>query len=207
MTTLTAREGYRIWAANYNAAPNPIVSLLDRNLDLGDIRGKRVMDVACGTGRSIERTGGIGSDLSFEMLARCTRPSVQADARQLPFPDGIADVVLCTLALGYIDPPRAAMEEMRRIAKPGGLVIVADLHPKAIAAGWKRSFRDADSVYEIANQPYSLGDLAIDGLSLEDSRDLYFGEPERAIFEQAGKTDRWEQACAIPALWMRRWRK
>ena len=85
MTLVCACEAYRRWAATYDGAPNAIVSLVDRSLDLGDTRGRRVIDVACGTGRWVERTGGIGVDLSFEMLARSgSRRVVQANYHQHP---------------------------------------------------------------------------------------------------------------------------
>ena len=192
---VSAIEGYRHWAAIYDESPNPIVSLVDRNLE---IPAGLVIDVACGTGRR----GCIGIDLSQEMLERSKGAVARADARQLPFADGVADVVLCILALGYISPVRAVMEEMRRITRAGGIVIAADLHHET---GWKRSFRKGDIVYEIETVPYSFDDLAIEGLALEEARDLHFGEPERLIYAQAGKENLFDPA--IPAVWMRRWRR
>lgn len=195
---VSAREGYHHWAATYDESPNPIVSLVDRNLK---IPGGLVIDVACGTGRR----GGIGVDLSAEMLARSTGMVARADARQLPFANGIADAAVCILALSYISPARAVMEEMKRITRPGGMIIAGDLHPDAIVAGWKRSFRQGDAVYEIETYPYSLDDLDVGGLTLEESRDLYFGEPERMIYAQAGRLDLFQ--ASTPAVWMGRWRR
>jgi malonyl-CoA O-methyltransferase len=189
---VSPREAYRQWAATYDDAPNPILSLVDRNLK---VPGGIVIDVACGTGRR----GGIGVDLSMEMLARSDGMVAQADARQLPFATGVADVALCILALGYISPVRTVMEEMRRITRPGGVIIASD-----VAAGWKRAFRQGDAVYEIETHAYSFDDLDI-GLTLEESRELHFGEPERLIYAQAGRLDLFQPE--IPALWMRRWRR
>jgi len=189
---ISARDAYPIWARTYDDAPNPIVSLIDRHLE---IPAGLVIDVACGTGRWVERTGGIGVDLSLEMLKRRPARVAQADALHLPFADEIADVVLCVLALGYISPPEQAIAEMRRITRPGGTIIGADLHPQAIAAGWTRSFRDSGVVYEIENQPFRP----------EGAADLYFDEPERAIYERAGKLELFEQVRSIPAVWMKRW--
>ena len=150
---LSVRDAYRRWAPTYDESPNPIVSLIDRHMDPGYLRGKIAVDVACGTGRRAAKIGAIGVDLSFDMLSRSTGKKVQADARHLPFPDGVADLVLCALALGYIDPARGLMNELRRIARPGGIVIAADLHPQAIAAGWKRSFRANGANCEIESHP------------------------------------------------------
>ncbi len=186
---ISAREAYRLWARTYDDDFNPIVSLIDRHLE---IPAGVAIDVACGTGRWVERTGGFGVDLSIEMLVRRRGRVAQADALRLPFRDGIADVVLCILALGYIEPAEAAIEEMHRIARQGGAIIVGD-----IAAGFARTFRAGDVVYEIENRPYRP----------EGAMDLYFGDPERAIYESAGKAKLFEEVRHMPAAWMKRWTK
>ncbi len=202
---LSACEGYRHWACTYDETPNPIVSLVDRNLDPGDTRGKLVIDVACGTGRRTRKLDAIGVDLSFEMLPRGLGRFAQADALCLPFADGAADLVLCTLALGYISPVRGLMTELCRIARHRASIFIADLHPQAIAAGWKRSFRVGATVHEIENYPYSFEDLATEGMVLESARDLYLGEPERVVYERAGKAELFERVRETPAAWIRRW--
>jgi malonyl-CoA O-methyltransferase len=191
---ISARDGYRLWARSYDDAPNAVISLVDRHLE---IPSGLVIDVACGTGRWVERTGGFGVDMSIEMLARRPGRVAQADARRLPFADGVADITLCILALGYIWPAEDAVAELHRITRPGGLIIAADLHPAAITAGWTRSFRDGGVIYEIENRPYR-PDGAVD---------LYFGEPERALYERAGKAEIAEEVRRIPAVWMKRWRR
>jgi SAM-dependent methyltransferase len=198
--TVSAREGYRAWAATYDDAPNPVTSLLNRHLEefVGDTRGKCVVDVGCGTGRWVSRLGAVGVDLSFEMLARGNGRVAQGDARALPFRDGVADVVLCTLMLGYVWPVGDVMKEMARVAR--GVVIVADLYP---GVGWKRTFGSV----EIENREYSLGELEVEGLRLENSRELFFGNEERGIYQSAGRMDLFERVKANPVLWMRRWRR
>jgi malonyl-CoA O-methyltransferase len=209
---VSAREGYRRWAPTFDSSPNPLMSLEARHLAtwLETVRGRRVIDVSCGTGRWIEATGGVGVDLSPEMLSVARNKAegrvTQADALRLPFRSGVADVVLCTLSLGYLSPVRQAMEEMRRVARSGGVVIVTDMHPEAVRRGWTQSFRCGEAAFDIENQPYGLEDLAIGGLTLEEARHLFFGEPERAIYEQAGKADLFDQVQGIPAVWMLKWR-
>jgi len=191
---IAAREAYRIWARTYDDVPNALVSLIDRHLE---IPAGLVIDVACGTGRRVERTQGFGVDISFEMLSHRAGRVAQADALRLPFRDGIADVTICILALAYITPVEAAIEEMRRITRPGGCIIAADIHPDAIAAGWTRSFRDGEHVYEIENQPYRP----------EGATDLSFGEPERLIYERAGRIDVFERTRNVYAAWIKRWQR
>jgi ubiquinone/menaquinone biosynthesis C-methylase UbiE len=63
-------------------------------------------------------------------------------------------------------PPRTAVEEMLRVARRGGMVIVTDMYPDAIKKGWKHSFRNGSAVYEIENRPYALEDLPANGLDV-----------------------------------------
>jgi SAM-dependent methyltransferase len=50
---------------------------------------------------------------------------VQADARQLPFPDDVADIVLATGSLHHTGDAAAAFVELTRVLRPGGLAFVA----------------------------------------------------------------------------------
>jgi SAM-dependent methyltransferase len=99
--------------------------------------GRRVLDVACGTG-IVARTaaeligsaaGIVGIDLNEAMLsvARRLRPDIewrQADAASLPFADGSFDVVLSQMALMFLPDRPAAIGEMARVVGDGGTVAV-----------------------------------------------------------------------------------
>ena len=50
----------------------------------------------------------------------------QANAYELPFADGTFDVVYAHQLLQHLSDPVAALREMKRVAKPGGLVAVRD---------------------------------------------------------------------------------
>lgn len=47
-----------------------------------------------------------------------------ADAQGLPFPDNHFDRVLCVETLEWVRKPRLALQEMRRVLKPGGSAVV-----------------------------------------------------------------------------------
>ena len=100
--------------------------------------GQSVLDVACGTGivtrTAADRVGPegevVGLDLNEAMLtvARRVRPDLtwrQGDAAALPFPDGSFDAVLCQMALMFFPDRPAALQEMARVAVPGGSVALA----------------------------------------------------------------------------------
>lgn len=100
-----------------------------------------VLDVGCGTGeferlllREHPQQSVVGVDLSEKMLAIARRkcndcPSVtfvKANAAALPFPDRCFDLIVSASAFHYFDRPLASLAEMRRVAKPGGSVVILD---------------------------------------------------------------------------------
>jgi SAM-dependent methyltransferase len=88
---------------------------------------KRVLDVACGNGAVARRLAAdghlvVGVDLSEAELANAPRPSVRADATQLPFDDESFDVVTCSLGLAVVRPMPALLAEMARVLRTGGVL-------------------------------------------------------------------------------------
>jgi malonyl-CoA O-methyltransferase len=221
---LAPLDAYRLWAAGWDSDPSAIVALESRHLApwLADLRGRRVLDISCGTGRWLEyaeRQGAeiVGLDFCVEMLARAAGKSgltsrlAVADAARLPVPDACADVLLCTLSLGHVRDAGAVMAEMARAARPGGVVIVTDFHPEAFRRGWKRTFRSGGQTYEIENFYHSLESLldaaSRSGLALEEATEPCFEDPERHMFVSAGKPALFDEVRGIPAVLLVRWRK
>ncbi len=117
-----------------------------RLLDLARIQnGECVLDVGCGTGSlaiaAKERVGLAGKvhgiDASSEMLARAEKKARKAGvevlfqnaiAEALPFPEPRFDIVLSTVMLHHLPqkPRLKAVNEIRRVLKPGGRVLVVD---------------------------------------------------------------------------------
>jgi ubiquinone/menaquinone biosynthesis C-methylase UbiE len=110
--------------------------------------GERVLDVGCATGslalaakRRAGETGLVHAvDPSSRMVAYArwkaalSRRDVAfatATAQELPYRDAAFDVVLSTLVLHQLphDGLRAAIEEMRRVVRPGGRLFLADIDP------------------------------------------------------------------------------
>lgn len=99
----------------------------------------RVLEVAVGTGQNLPyyRDGVevTGVDLSPGMLARARERAAgldgsfalrEGDAQDLPLGDGEFDTVLCALALCTIPDQYRALSEMRRVLRPGGLLLLVD---------------------------------------------------------------------------------
>lgn len=103
-------------------------------------RGERVLDLAAGTATStiaLAATGAtvIGCDFSLGMLQvgrrRGNAPDLVAgDALLLPFRDASFDAVSISFGLRNTADIDAALEEMRRVTRPGGRLVVCEFsHP------------------------------------------------------------------------------
>src|SRR5215471_18201676 len=209
MTAMPAREAYALLAPEYDRAPNALVSLEERTMAplLPELRGRRVIDVGAGCGRWASRlvargASAIAVDFCYEMLRRSSTPAIQADGRLLPLAESCADVVICAFALGYAPEMFA---ELRRIVRPGGMVLASDVHPEALRRGWTRTFRHNGGVIEVAHDSYSLEDLRAPDLRLTGLSEPRLGEPERAIFEQAGYAERFAETSQFPAIFVAQW--
>jgi len=95
---------------------------------------ERVLDVGCGPGLYYERlmqmhptVQYVGVDLMRAMLGHHpnTDRTLVATALRLPFPDDTFDVVMANHMLYHLDDVEAGIVEMRRVLKPGGLLMTA----------------------------------------------------------------------------------
>ncbi|GAA4529766.1 class I SAM-dependent methyltransferase [Amycolatopsis samaneae] len=108
---------------------------------LGDVAGRRVLDVACGPGlyaAELVARGAtvIGLDHSPRMveLAGHRVPAGEFRVHDLAdpldwVPDASVDLVLFALALEYVDDRVSLFRELRRVLRPGGALVFSRMHP------------------------------------------------------------------------------
>jgi SAM-dependent methyltransferase len=112
----------------------------------GDFRGRRVLDVGCGTGRLaaalVERGAKVwGVEPSAEMLAQARAavgPQVglkQGTAEALPFKDAWFERAVLRLVVHLVERPRALLE-LARVLAPGGRIVVATFAPDHFEWYW-----------------------------------------------------------------------
>ncbi len=98
------------------------------------IKGAELLDVGIGTGYPFadffDKAGYkvSGVDIAPSLIEKCRElyPDIEAkvgDAENIPYPDSSFDAVYCFHSSWYFSDLNKAIDEMLRVAKPGGLVI------------------------------------------------------------------------------------
>ena len=140
--------------------------------EIVDMKDKKVLDVACGRGafacyyaKNSDAKIIIGVDLSPEMIEssiqRAKKEGVEdstefkvADALNLPFSADSFDVVVNECAVGLTSDPQKCLNEMVRVTKPGGFVVIHEsLWLKELPENEKR-----DIAKRLGTVPFKLSD-------------------------------------------------
>ncbi len=107
---------------------------------LGDVRGRRVLDVGCGTGalaaaladRGGAKVWGVEPSTEMRSVARSRLPRTvgirSGSAEVLPFRDGWFDRVVFSLVVHLVDRSRAFPEAVRVLAPTGRIVVATFAH-------------------------------------------------------------------------------
>jgi SAM-dependent methyltransferase len=139
-------DGYEIWSRTYDG-PNsafdfdePVIGDILDGIPAGD-----ALDAACGTGRMAALLAPrghrvVGVDSSPDMLARARARVPEGDFRpgtlqQLPVADDSVDLVVCSLALTHVRDLGPVMEQFARVLRPGGHLVISDMHHEWVARG------------------------------------------------------------------------
>lgn len=131
------------------AADQAIGPLLDA---VGATKGQQALDLCCGQGNVSETLVArgcavTGADFSPAMItiARERVPQAtfaEADAQALDFPDGAFDIVVSNFGICHVPDQPRALDEMRRVLKPGGRCAITVWHGPGESASFK-AFYDA----------------------------------------------------------------
>ncbi len=172
-----AARGFERGAGDYEAArpgyPPEVVDLLVAELGLAP--GRRVLDLAAGTGKLTRLLVPSGAELvavepvaamRAELVARA--PGVEAldgTAEALPLPDHSVDAAVAAQAFHWFDAP-VALAELHRVLRPGGaLALVWNVRDESV--DWVRRFGEllvaaaaddpASAEFQATGKPYEEG--------------------------------------------------
>lgn len=144
-----------------------VIEILQSELKTGN-RKSRILDLCCGTGHLVDKISRLGSytglDFAPGMVEHCRRAYpkkefVLAYAEDTPFDAGTFDAVVCFWSFHHILYPESVLDEIRRVLKPGGAVIIATFKD----AGLNLMARFADALssayWGYVTRRYSKGEM------------------------------------------------
>ena len=175
------RAGYDRWARVYDHDANPLQALEEPHVRaaLGEVRGREVLDLGCGTGRHAAWLAAAGArvtavDFSQAMLDEARRKVSDGEARfiahdlhePLPFPDASFDTVVSGLVLEHLRDLRGFFLEARRVLRPAGRAVVSAMHPAMFLRGSQARFTDPASgeIVQPGSLPHAIGDFVMAAL-------------------------------------------
>lgn len=129
---LTTQDWHRRFTLQSQWTKETRKYLYDRS---GTFSARRILDVGCGTGaisRELIQENGpfiTGLDLNYKFLKYAEEliPSATfslANAQRMPYFSSTFDVCLCHYLLLWVNSPASVLNEMVRVAKPGGAILI-----------------------------------------------------------------------------------
>lgn len=192
------REGYDRWSGIYDSEDNPLIFLEQPVVErlVGDVSGRRILDVGCGTGRWSFRLAAAGADVtgidfSTGMLDKALAKPGAADIRfvqhdlanPLPFEDDAFDGIVCCLVLEHVAELGPVLLEMRRVCRPDGFIVISDLHPAMGLLGIQARFVDPSTGRD--TRPRGTAKQVSDYVKAAAGAGLFFNEMVEASVDEA----------------------
>ena len=145
----------KMWASgDYSAVAARIAVMAEDMVQAAGLRaGERVLDVATGSGNAAiaaARNGCevTGTDYVPELLERARARAAaeglavtfaEADAEDLPYPDGAFDAVTSSLGVMFAPDQERAAAELARVCRPGGTIAMVNWTPTGFIGGLLRT--------------------------------------------------------------------
>jgi ubiquinone/menaquinone biosynthesis C-methylase UbiE len=141
-----AKELYKLWAKYYEKIDNPMFGFEEGRFIpmMGNVKGKKILDLGCGTGRNaifLAKKGAevYGIDFSDEMIAEIRKKikkemvkiklKKQDITKRLPYDSNSFDIVVSDFVFNHIKNLKPLLNEIARVLKPGGFCLASDVHP------------------------------------------------------------------------------
>ncbi len=166
---LSPKDAYDLWAESYALESNPIKMLSDESVTtlLPDMTGKAVLDIGCGTGFFCRKAWDmrasrvVGLDISGKMIDRASILTPQTEFHRIetsdyPLLEESFDVAISALVIGHIQSVKATFQEIHRVLRKNGTLIITDFHSTAASSGMKRTFEYNGQIYVVEHHIHTL---------------------------------------------------
>ncbi len=221
-------QAYQLWANTYDKTEGNALLFAESSavrplLEALSLQGKVVLDAGCGTGRYLEILRQfqphmlVGIDFASNMIERASKKNNHvfstylqvARLDQLPFRSETFDFVVCTLALDNVLNLESTVEELARVLRRNGSMVISSFHPYGQLLSWTRSFRVKNSLrrrrwfavkyYQHLHSEYFRA-FQISQLELEKMIEPVIDETLKSFYTQAGRVDLYERFKGYPLL-------
>lgn len=149
-----------------------IAEIRRRNITIDLIEGNMVLEIGCAEGwmsESISKKANIlfSCDIAMSYLQRAKKRGINAnfariDAHCLPFSENLFDCVVITEVLEHLIAPYRALEEIRRILKPKGILIISvpnNMNFSNLLMHFMKKYRQTGSAHINFYDVFSIMDL------------------------------------------------
>jgi len=181
--------------------------------------GEKILSAGCGTGTftlDFLTRGAqvVGLDISQQMLKYAVKKArgypffeIQGNMLYLPFKDSSFDKSASITALEFIADAKSAIDELFRVTRPGGYVVVATLNSLSPWAARRKAKTQKDQKYILENaffrSPYEL--LTFSRLKGIAKTVIHFQEndnPEEAVkVERLGESKKLDTGAFVAVRW------
>ncbi len=160
----SVEECYRLQQETYETGWNPLIELEERAVRplVAAGAGLKALDAACGTGRhglwlASQGYAVTGVDTSAAMVAVAQKALPDGDFKvgtleSLPVQSSEFDLAICALALALCADIAPPIAELARAVRPGGKVVISDIHPVSVMLGGSLLFEVPDGKFGVTQQ-------------------------------------------------------
>ncbi len=205
--------GYNSWSEFYDEYPNPTVAIDDLYFPaLYSVKkGKRVLEIGCGTGRHTRRliqaeNSVTAIDISSGMLKKLRQKLqseklilIEGDFMSVEIPNAPFDTIVMSLVLEHIDDLSFFFKKARKSVVANGTFYLSEIHPTRTATGVMAHFKTSEgNEVQLQSSPHS--ELEIFKAATENG---FVVEENKTILgtkDLAQLNEKWEKHLGLPLL-------